>query len=174
MQRVHSATIARQVSLLILAIIYYRSIHSCVHTTVLWRVEDTKHLSEHRACMKRGGRITATGRSKKDKRFHASLKRCKTHCLFKHVSHEYSSSSQMSNTDIEKGPQPFFQPDNVYIDNFKMDCPIWGKGEIDIGNKVSFSSTPNKETSKQCLFLSFTDVSLVVAIVKGTQHMQIK
>lgn len=77
MQRVHSATITRQVSLLILAIIYYRSIHSCVHTTVLWRVEDTKHLSEHRACMRWGGggsRITATRRSKKDKRFHASLK----------------------------------------------------------------------------------------------------
>lgn len=55
MQRVHSATITRQVSLLILAIIYYRSIHSCVHTTVLWRVEDTKHLSEHRACMRGGG-----------------------------------------------------------------------------------------------------------------------
>ena len=54
MQLVHSATITRQVSLLILAIIYYRSIHSCAHTTVLWRVEDTKHLSEHRACM-RGG-----------------------------------------------------------------------------------------------------------------------
>jgi len=54
MQWVHSATIARQVSLLILAIIYYRSIHSCVHTTVLWRVEDTKHLSEHRACMRPG------------------------------------------------------------------------------------------------------------------------
>lgn len=49
-----TTTIARHVSLLILAIIYYRSIHSCVHTTVLWRVEDTKYLSEHRACMKRG------------------------------------------------------------------------------------------------------------------------
>lgn len=56
MQRVHSATITitRHVSLLILAIIYYRSIHSCVHTTVLRRVEDTKHLSEHKACMRRG------------------------------------------------------------------------------------------------------------------------
>lgn len=52
MQWIHSATITRQGSLLILSIIYYRSIHTCVHTTILWRVEDTKHLSEHRACMR--------------------------------------------------------------------------------------------------------------------------
>lgn len=71
MQRVHSATIASQVSLLILAIIYYRSIHSCVHTTVLWRVEDTKHLSEHRACMRTG---QDHSNRKKDKRSHASLR----------------------------------------------------------------------------------------------------
>lgn len=54
MQRVHSATITRQVSVLILSIIYHRSIHTSVHTTVLWRIEDTKHLSEHRTCMRTG------------------------------------------------------------------------------------------------------------------------
>lgn len=61
MQRVQGATITSLVSLLILAIIYYRSIHSCVHTTVLWRVQDTKHLSEHRACV--WGGIKSTGRT---------------------------------------------------------------------------------------------------------------
>lgn len=61
----------------------------------------------------------------------------------------------MLNTDIEKAPQPFFQPDNIYIDNFIVDCPICGKGELDIGNKVFFSAKPNKETIKQCLFLSY-------------------
>ena len=83
MQQVHSATITRQVSLFILAIIYYRSIHSCVHITVLWRVEDTKHLSGHRACMRMGGRTMTTGRSKKDNSFHASLQQLKIFCLTK-------------------------------------------------------------------------------------------
>lgn len=96
MQRVHSATITRQVSLLIFAIIYYRSIDSCVHTTVLWRVEDTKYLSEHRACMRRGSRTTATGRSKKDKRFHASLEQIKIFCFYEHLSHEDSSVQDLS------------------------------------------------------------------------------
>lgn len=67
MQWVHTATITRLVSLLILAIIYYRSIHSCVHATVLWRVEDTKHLSEH--MRSRGGWGDVYRQS-----FHASLK----------------------------------------------------------------------------------------------------
>lgn len=67
MQRLHTAIITRQVSFLILVIIYYRSKHSCVHTTVLWRVEDTKHLSEH--MRRRGGWGDVYRQS-----FHASLK----------------------------------------------------------------------------------------------------
>lgn len=77
MHWVHSATVAREASLFILAIIYYWS----NHTTVLWRVEDTKHLSGVQSMHEEGaarndgtwqkGRRSYMG---EDKRLHASLK----------------------------------------------------------------------------------------------------
>lgn len=52
MQSNHGARVTIHISLLVFSIIYYRSIDSCVHSTILWRVKDTKHLLEHKDSMR--------------------------------------------------------------------------------------------------------------------------
>lgn len=71
MQTNHCARVTIHVSLLVFSIIYYRSIDSCVHSTILWRVKDTKYLLEHKDSMRGEARVTAASRKEKATTSHA-------------------------------------------------------------------------------------------------------
>lgn len=69
MQGVHRAATRRK---LIPPIVYHWSIDPCGDLAVLWRVQDTKHLGDHRVM--REGRWREGGGVGGGRRFHASLK----------------------------------------------------------------------------------------------------